>query len=450
MSTAAIAFPVSTTQTRQHSPLWLPIAVACTLMALTFSINDDVPGGASLNALLSKVKYGARLVAIPVLAWICVRQCQSQKSACGLGAYVPFSCFVGWAILSTVWSPLTTFTFAQAGSLLTLCLLSCTFAVLCRTHQDAATLMRALCTALFLISTVLLLLKFLVPPLAVMTRDGTGLFHATNTACTAALGLVLLVASHILWPSAWSRRLLLPAILTHVLVLFLSANRLSVGLTLLIMGSLFARHVRPFYALLWVFCGCCSGALYLAVDPGFEAIHASQDAMTSYARRGQSADDMSAFSGREEMWQVMWESFRDSPWIGHGYFVTSRTGELTVWFKEGNWTAHNTLLQVLVSTGIVGTTLFVCGIIVLFAVAFWRNTLRFETPGISKLLVVIFFWFFCWGILNESIAGPLQPESVVFFSILGMALGRGAAAANTPRNDMITHLFGSGTTLRDL
>ncbi|MEO2020059.1 MAG: O-antigen ligase family protein [Fuerstiella sp.] len=438
MSTAALAFPISAAQTRRHSPLWLPVAVAWVLMALTFSINNEVPGGASLNALLSAVKYGVRLLAIPILASICICQCRTRRSLSGLGVYVPFCCFVGWAILSTAWSPLKTISFSQAGSLLALCLLSCTFALVCRTHQDTAALMRALCTALLAISSVLLLLKVCVPPLAVMARNGTGLFHATNSACTAALGLILLIVSHVLWPSAWTRRLLLPAIPIHVLVLFLSANRLSVALTLLIVGILFVRHIPPFHALLVVFCGCVAGVLYLAVDPGFETVHASQNAMTSYASRGQTIDDLSAFSGREEMWEAMWQSFLNSPWIGHGYFVTSRTGEIEVWYQEGNWTAHNMLLQVLVSTGIVGITLFVGGISALIAVAFRRNAFRSETQGIPKLLFITVFWIFCWGLLNESIMGPVQPESVVFFSILGMAIGRGFAASNAPRKQILT------------
>ena len=42
----------------------------------------------------------------------------------------------------------------------------------------------------------------------------------------------------------------------------------------------------------------------------------------------------------------------------------------------------------------------------------------------SILFAVLLTWYMGWGLLNASLLGPLQAESVVFFVVLGVALGR--------------------------
>ena len=42
----------------------------------------------------------------------------------------------------------------------------------------------------------------------------------------------------------------------------------------------------------------------------------------------------------------------------------------------------------------------------------------------SRLALAVLAWQTCWGITNESFAGPIQAESVVFFVILGLVTAR--------------------------
>jgi O-antigen ligase len=124
------------------------------------------------------------------------------------------------------------------------------------------------------------------------------------------------------------------------------------------------------------------------------------------------------------MWTTVWASFLRSPWIGHGYFVSSETGSIKVWYTWANWTAHNFWLQVLVGTGVVGAAMIAWA---LFSYAARLLRARGTGVGIQRLIglgAAVLIWQACWGLTNESFVGPLQAESLVFFTVLGLVTGR--------------------------
>ena len=45
------------------------------------------------------------------------------------------------------------------------------------------------------------------------------------------------------------------------------------------------------------------------------------------------------------------------------------------------------------------------------------------TVRLAVFLTVIGLWYMGWGQLCESFMGPVQPEAVVFFTVLGLAIG---------------------------
>ena len=53
-----------------------------------------------------------------------------------------------------------------------------------------------------------------------------------------------------------------------------------------------------------------------------------------------------------------------------------------------------------------------------------RLAVRADTRRLAAILALTVVWYFGWSLLNESFMGPVQPESVVFFCVLGMAVGR--------------------------
>ena len=49
---------------------------------------------------------------------------------------------------------------------------------------------------------------------------------------------------------------------------------------------------------------------------------------------------------------------------------------------------------------------------------------------VAAFLLLMGGWFLAWGQLSESFMGPVQPESLVFFVLLGLGLGQVPAAVS--------------------
>jgi O-antigen ligase len=234
------------------------------------------------------------------------------------------------------------------------------------------------------------------------------------------LGFLVLLLCGLVWGWRWARLQLGPGLLIHVPLLILAANRTSELLTAVLLGVL----LLVFTARAWLWSAVVAlsvaTAAYVACDPGFEGAQVPLRLLTQQIERDEHSS-LEGFSGRDEMWAAVWGSFLQSPWIGHGYFVTSERGELYVWHTWANWTAHNMGLQVLASTGLVGGLLFVAGVATPMVRA-WRR--RHASPYNRRalwMLGFLIFWFFVWGMANESWLGPVEPESIVFFTTLGFA-----------------------------
>ena len=146
--------------------------------------------------------------------------------------------------------------------------------------------------------------------------------------------------------------------------------------------------------------------------------------VVEYMLRGQNREQIRSLTGRIELWALMWKSFWDSPFYGHGYFVTSRIGEVDIWGRRQNITAHNMWLQLLVSTGVIGTSLFLW--------ALWRPlkailcTLNsnLSTDRFAILALVVVLWYFAIASTGISFMGPVKPSYLPFFITIGIAAGR--------------------------
>ncbi|NNJ27768.1 hypothetical protein LzC2_38760 [Planctomycetes bacterium LzC2] len=345
---------------------------------------------------------------------------------------LPGALFVAYAAASAAWSPLRRITLFQSGTLAVLYAVGVAFAVHAA-EADLSRALRRLVWTLLGISAGLLVARTAMPGLGVMEREGVSLLHATNTAATASLGLTLAIASRTLFGWGWARRLWPIALPVHGLVLAISSNRLSVVLTVGVVAVLLfaglSRTGRCRAALL----GAVVGLAALAADPGMDFPQAVAREAGEYLQRGQTVSQMKDLSGREEMWTKMWASYRKAPLLGHGYFVTSETGVIEVWYLRGNFTAHNLLLQVLVTTGAAGAALFLAGFAAAPALAVLKLLFDPRYRRFAALAGLFGGWVCVWGLLNESFMGPLQPESVLYFVFYGLTLG---AAANVGRFDL--------------
>jgi O-antigen ligase len=206
-------------------------------------------------------------------------------------------------------------------------------------------------------------------------------------------------------------------------VLLLAVNRVSLFLTIMLVPCIIVFYSNRQLALATVFALCIAATGCISIDPGFQTIRSFFGTASAYANRGQVVEDLREFSGRQEMWQEIWESYQQSIWLGHGYSVCSPSGELFIWYEWSNWTAHNVVLQCLMSTGLVGLMLLMWGL-ARIGYQWMRNYFRGRlSRELTVFLIVMFLWNVAWGTFNSSFLGPVSPQSVTFYVLIGLAVG---------------------------
>ena len=395
-------------------------------MLITFSIPTLARiAPRSLGSLdaVGLLKLSIRAFVMLSLIYMCYRLWYHPKRKQVVGMLLPFGLFIGYSLFSTSWSALKAVTFGQAASLLVLFMLGYCIALMVDCEEDYSRIIKNLLTTILIIHLLTLFIYFVFPERGSLNRAAQGIFHPTNSAAAAGVTLLMLWTCYFIWNWRWTRMYLLPGSLITLAVLYFAANRMAVGIAFVLISIIIATLSRRHFFYMVLISLSLVITTYLVVDPGWNGIQVFTDQIAGYMKRGQTADQIADFSGRAEMWEVMWHSFLDSPIIGHGYFVTSKTGNLLVWYLEGNWTAHNMMMQVLVTTGIVGFLLFIIGLLHPARLTIRDFFFRRSERKLGKFLIVMGAWYIGWSLTNESIAGPLMPESVIFFSIVGLATG---------------------------
>ena len=399
------------------------------LMIFTFSPPEDWKQGMyGTQAIMSPsaikaLKLVSRSICLGLLCFATFRLLREPRSGRMTIVFLPVLAFTFWIFASVYWSPLKTVSLQQAISFTVSIILAFVFANSWRSCKDTSIYFMHLCGVLILISTGLLFLYIFAPQYGALTKQASGMFHSTTAGASASLGLLCNLGMFGIYRFRWSIWLLLPSIAVHVPVLILAGNRFSILLTMLfailIVLAFFRKHELAVFAM----ATAVIGVVYLTVDTKLKAPDFAVKKVETYTMQGQSKVQFRTISGRTEMWDVMWRSYQKSPWIGHGYFVTSETGRVFVWDEWGNWTAHNMYLQVLVTTGLIGAMLFLVGMFMpIMGLMTLDRTLTKQDQLLYRLLLLLILWFASWGLLNSSVVGPTQPESVVFALVYGLGM----------------------------
>ncbi len=349
---------------------------------------------------------------------------------------LPFYAYFAWALLSTLWSPLKAVTIFQCGGLAALLFFATSVGMLTGRKRNVSLVLFHLCCVLLGASLVILVAYLIDPTISGLNRSrihsgGDGMIHPTTAGATASLGLLIPTLCHVIGKFNWVKKLLAPCVLVHGSILILSNSRTATALAIITIGSVlfwYSTNVgrAKVLAVIGVFCFSL-----VLLDPGFKLWSSTAGASAEYVTRGQSGDQLKGVSGRSEMWTAIWNEYQKSLLIGHGYFVTSETGSLWVWNSRHNHTAHNLILQVLVSTGAIG--------LIVFGIAMMQSALvalmlRLGNPFQRRLFLmtmVASVWYLGWAQLGISFMGPVRPESIVFFSFLGIVVGQ-ASQIKTP------------------
>jgi O-antigen ligase len=415
-------------------PLTLPLACMWLLLVVSFTAPDR-EGPTTLARLdwIALVKVVIRGGVIVMLIGAVIRAWSAPGDRAVRAGVLPLGLFAAWAIASVAWSPLPAVSLGQASSLTMLLMLALVMGARCHGADDVSRLLYHLCLALLLVNGTVLTIHIVNPELAGLQRlSSLGIMHPTSAGASAALGLTILLGTRLLWEWRWARLLVVPGLLVHGGLLYVAAARAALVPTIVILAVALLVLVRAPIRATLVAVASLAVALYLVVDPSFEVVGRGVQPLLHYAERGETSERLTTLTGRTFLWPRIWASFLESPVIGHGYFVTSRTGLLDVpeWYRPpANRTAHNAFLQVLVSTGVVGMALFAWGLARVVGRGVRGLARHSEHRRLRALLALVSVYFVVAGLLGESFMGPVQPESVAFFTLLGLLLGGSAARA---------------------
>jgi O-antigen ligase len=302
------------------------------------------------------------------------------------------------------------------------------------TVQSAGRLAKSLNRMLLIYSAILLVVYIIAPEATGLHRtsrlhSADGLVHPTAAGATASLGLILASGLYIL--RIESRAWMVIGCFIQAAILLIARSRASILCATIVLPILVTTLAgRHWLGRILLGTAFCLSAL-LIVDPGFQSVENLTEAAFSFIRRGQTTQQLASGSGRFELWVAIVDEFKHSPIIGHGYFVTSRTGEINAWDGPSNRDAHNVALQVLATMGVVGMSLLFWALwrwlILLFSIAIHGAA----ASGLGKLVLLVCLWYGIWGLGCTTFLGPVRPESVVFFCLVGMTIGLNRCLRNS-------------------
>ncbi len=425
---------------------------AAALALLSFSLpGRDGPESAGGVDILALLKLGIRFVAIIYFALAFWRTWSTTSGPSDMPTpryriswlLLPWFFFALWSLLSVSWSALPVVSVGQWMGLVALLMFTQAVAwryrassTWFRQHSQNLTKFRPdsirfrwvdlivwVHFILFVYCLGVLIVHLVAPQISGLDRalwisGSNGLVHPTAAGATSSLGVligVFLIARKLTRATG----LMIAMVIVELAVLYFSKSRSALLMTLVCLSVyavvLTTNRVRGTSLL------AIGAALlvWITLDPGFEIAGDGLDRITAYVSRGQTADELKNVSGRSEMWAAIWEQYQASPIIGHGYFVTSSNGKLDVWQGPANQDAHNIFLQVLVTTGVIGMIPFAWALMRLIRAGINENDADW-----FWLLTLIGIWFVGWSQGCVTFLGPIRPESIVFFAVLGLAAGR--------------------------
>lgn len=268
-------------------------------------------------------------------------------------------------------------------------------------------------------------LYFVWPDFAIATRVAGGGRLRGLTGAPNSLGPLMVVALTLAlyyWRANLrpvSRGLLVAAMLVMLTALVLTGSRTAIGgFALALLGAAAASSVL----FTWLALAVLGTALWLLLQPQW--LYEGLRALAAVISRTGQVLELTTFTGRVEIWRFSVEKWLDAPWFGYGL------GGARQVISEGwsnRWggttgTAHNMLLESLLSVGAVGTVLLFAVVIVL-VVSLLREyrTTPPDSPQrpMRWLLLCLALFIVIDGFMEKSFAGLPSPQTLVLAMLVG-------------------------------
>jgi O-antigen ligase len=365
---------------------------------------------------LALAKLAIRLMTIAALSVIILRTHTLPRATVMLYRCAPLLIFAAWTVTTCLWSGLKTVSLGHALECVMLALLTIVTGIVCRTEHD---LEIVLCNVVLMTSALMLAMLVMNADLIARGLRPSKYMQPNNMAGVAACGLITLLASRLLWGWRWTYKLLWPAALIFAAVVITARSRSVLIVTSLAVFPLLWRLGRKTIPVIVV----AVMGLLAAAWPYSQTISNLPQSAESYLMRGQTMEDAYTVSGRTEVWDIAIKSFLESPLFGHGYYLMTSTGTMYVWGAQRWQTAHNIYLHVLSGTGLMG--FFLLAWALFFVLSPLARCLKAGThvQRVALFVFLLVAWYLALGFFELSFGGPIDPEVVLFFLILGVAAG---------------------------
>lgn len=338
-----------------------------------------------------------------------------------------FAGYVGLAALSAVYSP--TPLLAVSGAV-TLGAMLFGAALLARgTPAEAAKAWRLVFWSAALLALGSLVLYAIVPQLAIAGNvSGAGRLRGLTGAPNslgpiAAIGL--LVGWFVVLPSSRGGRrfLVLLGLAALLLALLFTQSRAA-------MGALFAGWVaclllaRPLAGIGALLVG---GFVMLAVGFGWFDPDSLFGSLASRISRSGRASEVFSATGRLDIWRFSVDAWAERPWLGHGLGSPREIigeGWASQWGQRTG-SAHNFVLESLISFGLAGTLLLVSTLLLVlqrFVRWVWsRAAAEPDARRIAECGIALTVFLLLSGMFEKSFAGMPAPATVVLALLLASA-----------------------------
>lgn len=214
-----------------------------------------------------------------------------------------------------------------------------------------------------------------------------------------------------------------------VAIVMLSKSRTS--LAALVAAGLVAFLLRARGQQRWLI---ISGTICLACIVGIALSFVSVGALqksTDVAAMGRQ-QNVSTLTGRLPLWEALMQEAQRSPWVGFGYGAFWTPDHILRYSDAFLWHiphAHNTYLDLVLATGLVGLTLYLAWMLAL-AVTAW---LRYDQAGNPADLFVCSFVALCLmhGLAESKIPGAGLTTLLLYACVASLALKPAVANAAT-------------------
>lgn len=144
-----------------------------------------------------------------------------------------------------------------------------------------------------------------------------------------------------------------------------------------------------------------------------------------YARSG-GAHEVYTFTGRTDIWAFCWEKWQEAPWFGFGIGsprVVIPAGWANFWGQSVG-TAHNLLLESLLSLGLIGTGLLLIAAgwlaIGLGKLIVERRYLDHPDRLLVQFASVMLLFIFMDGLMEKSFSGTVHPNVLMLAIVMGI------------------------------